>query len=268
MRGPSAEASATLGDQLVAAVGEVGSRKTAEVGEDLFGLAGVLRSTPSLRRVVTDISIEGPAKAELVRGLFEGKVDPISLGLLTSAVDQRWTATRDLPDVLEHLGVIATVRSADDAGRVADELFAIDQLLVENPDLRGTLADPTRNLEDKRGLLRGLLKNRTLSASARLAEQSLTGTHRTASVAIREYQKIAAGVHGESVAVVRVARELPDAELDRLRTTLTTQYGRDVHLNVVVEPELIGGLRVEIGDDVIDGTVANRLHEARRRLAG
>jgi len=75
-------------------------------------------------------------------------------------------------------------------------------------------------------------------------------------------------VHGESVAVVRVARELPDGDLERLRTALTAQYGRDLHLNVVVEPELIGGLRVEIGDDVIDGTVASRLHDARRRLAG
>jgi F-type H+-transporting ATPase subunit delta len=268
MRGPSAEAAATLGDQLVAAVSEVGSRKAAQVGEELFGLADVLRTTPSLRRVVTDASVEGPAKVQLVRGLFEGKVDAITLDLLTTAVGLRWTATRDLPLVLENLGVVATVRSAEDAGRVADELFAFDQLLVENPDLRSTLSDPARSVEDKRRLIRGLLENRTLASSARLIEQSLTGTHRTASVAIQEYQKIAAAVHGESVAVVRAARELPDSELERLRTALTAQYGRDLHLNVVVEPDLIGGLRIEIGDDVIDGTVASRLHDARRRLAG
>jgi F-type H+-transporting ATPase subunit delta len=268
MRGPSAESSATLGDQLVAAISEVGSRKTAQVGEDLFGLAEVLRTTPSLRRVVTDASVETPAKVQLVRGLFEDKVDAISLDLLTTAVGLRWTVTRHLPDVLEHLGVVATVRSAPEAGRVADELFAFDQLIVENPDLRGTLSDPARTVGDKAALLRGLLENRTLAATARLIEQSLNGTHRTASVAIQEYQKVAAAVHGESVAVVRVARELPDSELERLRTALTAQYGRDLHLNVVVEPELIGGLRVEIGDDVIDGTVVSRLHDARRRLAG
>jgi F-type H+-transporting ATPase subunit delta len=268
MRGPSAEASATLGDQLVAAVSAADSATTARVGEDLFGLADVLRTTASLRRVVTDASVEGPAKVGLVRGLFEGKVHAISLDLLLTAVGLRWTVTRDLPLVLENLGVVATVRSAEDAGRVADELFAFDQLLVENPDLRGTLSDPVRSTEDKRRLLHGLLENRVLPATGRLVEQSLTGTHRTASVAIQEYQKVAAGVHGESVAVVRVARELPDNELERLRTALTAQYGRDLHLNVVVEPELIGGLRVEIGDDVIDGTVASRLHDARRRLAG
>ena len=41
-----------------------------------------------------------------------------------------------------------------------------------------------------------------------------------------------------------------------------------MHLNVIVDPEVIGGIRVEIGDDVIDGTVSNRLHDARRQLAG
>ena len=268
VRGPSAEAAATLEDQLVAALSEVGSRKAAQVGEDLFGLAGVLRTTASLRRVVTDPSVETPAKVQLVRGLFEGKVDAISVDLLVSAVGLRWTVTRDLPYVLERLGVDATVRSAEDAGRVADELFGFHQVLVENPELSGTLADPTRTASDKADLLRGLVGSRVLASTARLIEQSLAGTHRTASVAILDYQKVAAAVHGESVAVVRVARELPDNELERLRTALTAQYGRDLHLNVVVEPDLIGGLRVEIGDDVIDGTVASRLHDARRRLAG
>lgn len=268
MRGPSAQASALLHERLVAAVGQVGSRKTAQVGDDLLGLAEVLRTTPSLRRVVTDLSVEGEAKANLVRGIFEGKVDPISLDLLVTAVDQRWSAPRHLPETLEDLGVVAVVRSADDAGRVADELFAFGQLLVENPELRSVLADPSRSAEDKRGLLRGLLENRLLVPTARLVDQSLAGTHRTVGVAIHEYQKVAASVHGESVATVRVAQELPAGDLERLRSTLTAQYGRDVHLNVVVDPTVIGGLRVEIGDDVIDGTVSARLADARRRLAG
>jgi F-type H+-transporting ATPase subunit delta len=268
MRGASAEAFATLTDQLVGAVSEADSRTTAQVGEDLFGLAGVLRSTASLRRVVTDVSVENPAKVGLVRQLFEGKVDAISLGLLVTAVEHRWTATRDLADALEQLGVEATVRSADDAGRVADELFAVGRMLEQNPELRNALGDPTRTVADKQGLLRGLLENRTLAATARLVEQALAGTHRTVSVAMHEYQKVAASVHGESVATVRVARELSDADRLRLQTSLAAQYGRDVHLNVVVDPEVLGGIKVEIGDDVIDGTVASRLHDARRKLAG
>ena len=65
-----------------------------------------------------------------------------------------------------------------------------------------------------------------------------------------------------------VARELSADEQQRLAAALAKQYGRTVHLHVVVDPDVLGGLRVEIGDDVIDGTVFSRLDDARRRLAG
>ena len=54
----------------------------------------------------------------------------------------------------------------------------------------------------------------------------------------------------------------------RLAAALARTYGREVHLNVIVDPDVIGGIRVEIGDDVIDGTVSTRLDEAGRKLAG
>jgi F-type H+-transporting ATPase subunit delta len=85
---------------------------------------------------------------------------------------------------------------------------------------------------------------------------------------MEEYQKVAAAHRNRLVATVRVARELGEVDQQRLAGVLAGQYGRPVHLNVVVDPEVLGGMRVEIGDDVIDGTVANRLDEARRRLAG
>ena len=75
-------------------------------------------------------------------------------------------------------------------------------------------------------------------------------------------------MHGERVANVTVAKPLTDAELERLTGALSRQYGRPVHANVVVDPAVIGGIKVEIGDDVIDGAVASRLDNARRRLVG
>ena len=67
---------------------------------------------------------------------------------------------------------------------------------------------------------------------------------------------------------MRVAQPLAQADRDRLSAALARTYGREVHLNVVVDPDVIGGIRVEIGDDVIDGTVSTRLDEAGRKLAG
>ncbi len=265
LRGASAEAMATLAGQVEPARGE----DAATLGEDLFGIAAVLRSEPSLRRVATDVSTEAEAKSGLVRQLFEGRVGAAALDVVATAVAQRWTASRDLADALEHLGVEAVVRSAgEQADRLGDELFAVRQLLGEQGELRTALSDPARTAHDKAQLLRDLLADKVLPATIRLVEQSLGGSYRTPSLALAEYQKVAAAVHGERVATVWVARELEAQERERLRAALGRQYDREIHLDVVVEPELIGGMRVEIGDDVIDGAVSSRLDEARRRLAG
>ena len=267
VRGASGEAQADLLEKLEGALGRADA---ATVGEELFGVASLLRSEASLRRVVTDISTPGDAKAELVRGIFGGKLSDLTLDVLTDAVRRRWTATRDLADALEHLGVVAVVRSAGDADaeRLADELFTVGRLVGENPELRSALSDPARTQADRGALVSGLLQDRALPATVVLARQSLAGSYRSPAVAIEEFQKVASSVHDERVAKVRVAHELSDADRERLQRALTEQYGRSVHLNVVVEPGLLGGMRVEIGDDVIDGTVVARLDEARRKLAG
>ncbi len=262
VRGASAEALATLSRELDGA-GDAGA-----AGPDLFSVAAVLRSEPALRRVATDVSVASEAKAGLVEQIFTGKVGGTALGLVKTAVSQRWTASRDLADVLEHLGVVATVKSAgSDAERLADELFAFGQAVNDSPELAAALSDPARSDEDKRGLVRGLLEGKALPATIALAEQALAGTHRTVAVALQQYQQVAAEVHGQGVATASVAQPLSDADRQRLQQALSRQYGREVHLNVVIDPEVIGGIRVEIGDDVIDGTVSSRLDDARRKLA-
>ncbi len=116
--------------------------------------------------------------------------------------------------------------------------------------------------------MRDLLGDRALEATVRLTVQAVGSSHRTVTAALTEYQKVAADVHGEGVATVRVAKPLGEDETRRLEEALRRQYDRPVHLNQVVDPDVVGGVRVEIGDDIIDGTVSSRLAEARRRLAG
>lgn len=268
LRGSSAEALQVLGERVD------NDRDTVEqfaaLGQDLFRLAALLRSEPALRRAVTDVSTPAEAKASLVRGLLADKVGPAGLEVLAEGVGLRWVAARDLADALEHLGVIATVRSAGrpEAGRLSDELFTVSQVVEDNAELRIALSDPARSGADKRQLLRRLLDGRALPATIALVEQALAGSFRSFHVAVTEYQKVAAATQGEGVARVRVARQLTEPERGRLAAALSAQYDRPVHLNVEVDPGLLGGMRVEIGDDVIDGTVAARLDSARRKLAG
>ena len=269
MQGASSDSLHALTEALGAAV--EGGADASRIGDDLFAVAEVLRREPGLRRVATDLSVTPEAKSGLLRGIFGQQLDPASTDLVATAAGRRWAATRDLPVALEHLGVVAVVRGAEQKGKADDlenELFAFERLASESPELRDALSDPARDVADKRRLLRDLLDGKASSATVRLAEQAVSGSHRTVAVALETYQKIAAEHRNRLVATVRVARDLDGQEQNRLQEALAAQYSRPVHLNVVVDPTVLGGVRVSIGDEVIDGTVAARLDEARRQLAG
>lgn len=266
-RGASADALAVLVEKLDQVI--AGGADAARVGDDLFTVALLVRGEPTFRRVVTDVSIGAEAKKGLVRQILGGKAADASLTVVEEAVTRRWTGGRDLGLALEHLSEVAVVRSAGgEAERLADELFGLARIVDQNPDFRDALSDPARSIDDKGALVEGLLAGKALPATVTLAKQALAGTYRTVTAALTAYQGVAAQVRDQRVAVVRVGKPLADGDQERLRSALSRQYGREVHLNVVVDPAVIGGIKVEIGDDVIDGTVASRLDDARRRLAG
>ena len=269
MHGASADSLHTLTEALDAVV--EGGADASRIGDDLLAVAEVLRREPSLRRVATDLSVTPEAKADLMRRIFGAQLDPASADLVAAAAGKRWGARRHLPDALEHLGVVAVVRGAEQKGKadeLENELFALERLVSGSPELRDALSDPARSVADKRRLLKDLLDGRATSATVRLAEQAVAGSYRTVALALESYQKIAADHRNRLIATVRVARDLGDPEERRLQEALTAQYSRPVHLNVVIDPSVLGGMRVSVGDEVIDGTVAGRLDDARRQFAG
>jgi F-type H+-transporting ATPase subunit delta len=79
---------------------------------------------------------------------------------------------------------------------------------------------------------------------------------------------VAAELRSRLIATVTATVPLTEEQRDRLAAALRRIYGAELHLNVQLDPDLVGGIRVEIGDEVIDGSVVARLDEARRRLVG
>jgi len=266
LRGASAEALEELTEQVGSGLTQA---DTAVLGDQLFAVANVLRADASIRRVATDSSLETEAKQGLIRQLFEGKLDQGALDILLGAAERRWVASVDLPAALERLSEIALATSVGaKSNQLVDELFATAQAISTDPELRDALANPGRTVEDRSQLAEKIFGDNALPATVTLVKQALAGTYGTISAALENYREVVAEVRGESVATVRVVKPLGDADREKLQAALTKQYGRPVHLNEVIDPSVLGGVRVEIADDVIDGTVVNRLDEARRRLAG
>ena len=265
-RGASADAVVSLTDELKATV--TGS-SAAAAADALFAVSGSFRTEAALRRFATDSAIPAEAKTGLVEQVFGRAVDAATLRLLSSAVSQRWTHGGDLPNAIERLSEIAAVLSAgDQATQVGNELFTLGRAVSDNPQLRDALSDPGRSTQDKAALLDRLLEGKALPATVTLAKQSLAGSYGTVEAALDAYRTLAAEVQGEGVATVTVAAPLTDDQAARLTAALGRIYGRKIHANVVTDPAVLGGVKVEIGDDVIDGSIANRLDLATRQMAG
>ena len=168
MQGASSDSLHALTEALASAV--EGGTDASKIGDDLFGVAAVLRREPGLRRVATDVSVSPEAKADLLRGIFADQVDPASADLVARAAGRRWAASRDLADALEHLGVVSVVRGAEQTGRadeLENELFGFERMVSGSPELRDALSDPARSTDDKRRLLRDLLDGKVTSATLR-----------------------------------------------------------------------------------------------------
>ena len=266
MRGASAESLARLTGTLDGLLSGGGAGDA--LGKDLLGAAAVLRDQVALRRSATDSSAPAEAKSGLLRGVFSGHVGVGALGILAEAGGLRWAGGADLVAALENLGVVAIVRGADASGegdRLEAELFSIERTINGSPDLRSALSDPSRTTSDKQGLVAGLLEGKAAGSTQRLVAEAIAGG--TVVPTLQRYAKVAASVRNRQVATIRVARPLSADQTERLAKALSMN-GTAVHLNVIVDGDVVGGLRVEMGDHVIDGTVASRVDDARRKIAG
>ncbi|MCQ4080413.1 F0F1 ATP synthase subunit delta [Streptomyces sp. RB6PN25] len=242
------------------------------LAEELAAVTALLDREVSLRRILTDPAQPGDAKADLVQRLLAGQVGGETLDLVSGMVRSRWSASRDLVDAVEELASLAEIIGAERSGAlddVEDELFRTARIVASAPDLRAALTDSRAGGPAKAELVRTLLSGRAHPVSVRLVTRLVTLPRgRSLEAGLDALSKLAAARRGRVVAVVTSAIPLSDRQKQRLGAALAKLYGRPVHLNLDVDPEVLGGISVRVGDEVIDGTVAGRLEEATRRLAG
>jgi len=242
------------------------------LAEDLFGITAVIDSSATLRRGLADPSRDADSKRQLVARLFGGKVSQAAVDLLSELVAQRWSTERDLSDTVESLAVETVLASAEAGGRsdqVEDELFRFERIVAGSPDLREALTDRNADRQAQADLVGRLLQGKVATETARLARQAVLAPRaRRFDRTFRDYLALAAKRREQLTAVVTAAVNLDEAQRSRLASALQRIYGKPIQLHLVIDEKVVGGIRVRIGDDVVDGTVLRKLESARRHIAG
>ncbi|MFE6685986.1 F0F1 ATP synthase subunit delta [Streptomyces sp. NPDC057743] len=271
MNGASREALASARERFNALTDNT-SVDAAKLAEELAAVTALLDREVSLRRVLTDPAQPGEARAELARRLLGGQVGEATLDVVTGMVRSRWSRSRDLPDAIEELAFSADLVAAQRDGRlddVEDELFRFGRIIAGSGELRRALTDRSATAAAKTELLHTLLGGRANPVTERLVIRLVAQPRgRSLEAGLDALSKLAAARRDRMVAVVTSAVPLSEGQRQRLGAALAELYGRQIHLNLDVDPDVLGGVQVRIGDEVINGTVAERLDEASRRMAG
>jgi F-type H+-transporting ATPase subunit delta len=235
--------------------------------ESLFGAGRVIGSSSQFLSALGDAAADAAAKVALVRAVFGTSVTPRALDLLAAAVSERWSSHDDLLAGIEELGLRASALSVSTGTSIESELFAFGTAVSSDAGLELALASKLGKSDAKAALveklLAGKVSGQTLAIVRHLVQQP---RGRRIGELLRQAASVVADQAGTSIATVTSASVLSPAQLDRLKTNLQQRHGRALSINPVIDPALVGGVRVQIGDLIIDGSIATRLADLRVQL--
>jgi F-type H+-transporting ATPase subunit delta len=160
---------------------------------------------------------------------------------------------------------------AQEESRVAEireELFNLSEFVAQNPELSRVLLTPLHPVDERKNVLDALIRKAGLSTTVRHFMAFLVDQRRLVDFdGIREeYERLADEQAGLVTAEVVSARELDANDEERLRRALSAATGREVRLDIQLDPELIGGVIAKVGDLVFDGTLRAQLGQLRATM--
>ncbi|MDQ4117558.1 MAG: F0F1 ATP synthase subunit delta [Actinomycetota bacterium] len=270
LQSSSRDSLAEAQDRLDRQAGSLSAEDLQSLGDQLYSVLRLLASERTLLRHLADATVPEQRRTGLARDLFENKVGAAALQVVSDAVASRWSRPTDLLTALETLARRALLGVAETRGEldeVEDELFRFGRLLAREPELNTLVTDLNGPVDRRVELLRQVLGGKVKPTTQALLEQAVrTPRGRALDLAANELAELAAARRDRYVAHVRTAVALSPDQEQRLTERLTTMYGRQMSLQVELDESLIGGLVVEVGGELIDGSVAGRLAAAQQKL--
>ncbi len=246
------------------------SDDAAQFSNDLFTILTVLSTSVGVRRALTDNARDAAAKGELISNLFAGKIGSGAQSLLASAAGMRWSSPSELADAIEQFAVEAQAVVADknnEITKLEDQLFDFARVLIANPELRQALNTSADSDEGKVALLESIVKGKYTNSTINLLRRIVVLRRgRNIDATLAAYSHYVSVRKDRMVAHIRTAVELTSAQQEKLSAALAKEVGKAVQINIEVDPKVLGGISIRYGDEIIDGTVINRLTEASRAL--
>ena len=267
--GSSRQSLVTARASLDAAIKGIDALNASALSAELFFVAEVLYSNIALRRALTDTSRDGKSKAAFISELFGSKIGALALGITIEISAMRWSAPKDLVQVIEQLAIEAEASAANISGeldRVEDEIFIASRAIADSAGLRKALTSDAKLA--KATLVSEILKGASGSTVKLISQLVNSWRGRSIESAFADYAYSLAARRNRVIALVRTAAPMSTAQHNRLADALNKQVGQPVRINIEVDPAVIGGVSVKFADELVDGTVSNRLAGAARAVAG
>ena len=241
------------------------------IGNELFTITSALDHNIQLERALTDPSRPVEDKVAVVRTLIGDQAHPLVMEIMSDLVSRRWSRVSDIANAVEDFGVDGMMYYADYTNttlQVSIELAELHSALLNLPVVRTKLYDATVSSEARVKLLYSLIGDADFTkVTKRLAE------HATCNLRNRRYlQTIQWLINkfsrhmGESMVTVTTATPLSKEQVEKLIAIYSAKTGHPVHINSVVDPTVMGGMRIQVGDEVTDNTVVAQLQHLQRTV--
>ena len=241
------------------------------IGNELFTITKVLDDSIQLERALTDPSRPVADKVAVLTELLGDNVHPMTMEIMTDLVSRHWSRARDIANAVEDFGVDAMMYYADatDATlQVSVELSELHSALLNLPVVRAKLYDYQATSEARVKLFHEVFSGKTLNkVTMRLAEHATCNLRRRRYLETIQWLINKFSRHmGESMVTVTTAPPLKKEQIERLVEVYSAKVGRQVHINSVVDPTVLGGMRIQVGDEVTDNTVVAQLQNLHRKV--
>lgn len=239
------------------------------VAAELFAASRSVSSSAQLRSLLADSAIESAQKAGIMPRVFGASLRPLTEQILSCAVAQRWSTPDDLTSGIEESALRVLAMTLDDPDSLQSELLSCGEIVSSDPQLELTLGSKLGSPQAKTAMVSALFQAKT-SEQAFLVLSHIVQQNRSKRFAerLQHAAMIIADQSDRVLATVVTARPLVSEQLKRLRASLSKIYGREVTLTQQVDHSVLGGLRIHIGDDVIDGSIENKINQLRLAVVG